>query len=313
MLKKILLGLLAVLLVAVILTYVSYRNFSSDYTQELTKRSQVAQTDSGPIEYIQRGTGGPYVLFLHGTPGGYDQSPADASYRLIAPSRPGYLRTPIDAGRTPEEQAKAYVALLDALGIEEKIFVMGASGGGPSAYAFAAAYPERTLGLVQIESLSHPMSETAEEMPSFMKDDFQSWLMMSLLTLQGPEGVVAMLIPDPANQQRILQNEDKVAGFMNMMWSTWPPSRRNAGTDNDFAQFASMSLPLASITVPTLAIHGDADTSVPLAQSQYAAEQIENFTLHVIEGADHMMPVTHEEEMGEVIEQFVVNIMSRDQ
>ena len=108
---------------------------------------------------------------MHGTPGGYDQSPEEATYRMIAPSRPGYLKTPIEVGRTPQEQADAYAALLDALGIDEKVFVMGASGGGPSAYAFAAAYPERTLGLIQLEAMSHAEVSQAETMDQDPDDD----------------------------------------------------------------------------------------------------------------------------------------------
>ncbi len=38
-------------------------------------------------------------------------------------------------------------AVLDAAG-SERAFVMGASEGGPLAALFAAAYPERTLGLI---------------------------------------------------------------------------------------------------------------------------------------------------------------------
>ena len=308
MLNKILLGLGVVLLGILIATYLAYRGFADDHAQKLVSGSQVIDTPLGPIEYVQKGTTGPYVLFLHGTPGGYDQSPKEATYRMIAPSRPGYLRTPIEVGRTPQEQAIAYAALLDALGIDEKVFVMGASGGGPSAYAFAAAYPERTLGLIQVESMSHAEA-SEEEIPAFLQNDFVSWAMMSALTVQGPEAAVEMLIPDPANQQRVLQDEAKANEFSNMVWSIWPPSKRQDGTDNDFEQFRTMSIPLASISVPTFAVHGDADTSVALEHSEYAAERINDFTLHVIEGADHMMPVTHAEEMGEIIEQFVAKVL----
>ena len=94
-----------------------------------------------------------------------------------------------------------------------------------------------------------------------------------------------------------------------MIWSIWPSSKRQEGTDNDFEQFRTMSIPLASISVPTLAVHGDADTSVALEHSEYAAKRIEDFSLHVIEGADHMMPVTHAEEMGQAIEQFVAKVL----
>ena len=72
---------------------------------------------------------------------------------------------------------------------------------------------------------------------------------------------------------------EKLAGFSNLIWSIWPPSKRRDGTENDFAQFQTMSLPLESISAPTLAIHGDADMNVSLEQSEYAAQRIENCTI----------------------------------
>src|SRR5215813_1519330 len=81
-----------------------------------------AQTAAGCMEYIQYGAG-PAVLWLHGTPGGCDQAAfvaaglAKCGFRLVCPSRPGYLGTPLAVGRTPAEQADALAALLDTLGI----------------------------------------------------------------------------------------------------------------------------------------------------------------------------------------------------
>jgi pimeloyl-ACP methyl ester carboxylesterase len=66
---------------------------------------------------------GPAVLALHGAMGGYDQGLILArtigppGYRFVSVSRPGYLGTPLCAGRTPEEQADLLAHLLDALGI----------------------------------------------------------------------------------------------------------------------------------------------------------------------------------------------------
>jgi len=61
--------------------------------------STVVMTGIGPIEYADAGEGIP-ILALHGTAGGWDQAVTAGfeitryGYRLIAPSRFGYLRTP---------------------------------------------------------------------------------------------------------------------------------------------------------------------------------------------------------------------------
>jgi len=65
--------------------------------------SQLVQTARGPMEYAMTGEGPP-LLVIHGGMGGYDQALAlgalvnkyagAAGFTLIAPSRPGYPRTP---------------------------------------------------------------------------------------------------------------------------------------------------------------------------------------------------------------------------
>jgi hypothetical protein len=69
----------------------------------LASESEIADTSGGPIEFVRRGSP-PYVVLLHGTPGGYDQGVSlgspflEAGMGSISVSRPGYLRTPIDVG-----------------------------------------------------------------------------------------------------------------------------------------------------------------------------------------------------------------------
>lgn len=117
-------------------------------------------TASGPVEYAERGDGEP-VLAVHGSGGGWDQGLVGAEFlhvngfRIIAPSRPGYLGTPLSTGRTFAEQGDALAALLDALAID-RVKVLAASGGGPATYEFAARHPDRVLRLVQIDSVCIP-------------------------------------------------------------------------------------------------------------------------------------------------------------
>ena len=66
------------------------------------------------------------------------------------------------------EQAKAYKALLDSLGIKE-VMILGFSGGGPAAIEFAAAYPETTLGFIALAAISHGLKNLGKEMIMKMK------------------------------------------------------------------------------------------------------------------------------------------------
>jgi pimeloyl-ACP methyl ester carboxylesterase len=91
--------------------------------------------------------------------GGYDQGLAairiigDDDY-WIAPSRFGYLRTPLPEDATPTAQADAYAALLDALNIP-KTMIVGISAGGPSSLLFALNHPDRCSALILVSAVTH--------------------------------------------------------------------------------------------------------------------------------------------------------------
>jgi len=306
MIKKIGLGLLSFLVLTLAVTFLFYLNFRSEQFDTLVSGSKIANTSAGSIEYKLVGDTGPVVLFLHGTPGGYDQAEEIAGLRTLAPSRPGYLRTPLSVGSTPVEQAHAYAALLDALNIKS-VVVLGVSGGGPSSISFAALYPERTLALIALEAVSQTMPvDEAPEMPIFMQSDFLMWVILSMVeNFMGSEAIVELLVPDAINQELILGNAEKITRIESLIWSAWPVSKRDAGMTNDFAQFSMLDLASKDVTVPALIIHGTKDTNVPFSQSVKLADQVPDSVLHEIEGGDHMMPFSHSEEVAMAIEQFL--------
>jgi pimeloyl-ACP methyl ester carboxylesterase len=61
---------------------------------------------------------------------------------------------------------------------------------------------------------------------------------------------------------------------------------------------------LAQIQIPTLIIHGDADSMVPLSDSEYMATQIPNSHLHVVKGAGHVPTTTRPLEVAQAINQY---------
>src|SRR5687767_627021 len=75
--------------------------------------SEMIATACGPIEAAIIGNGPP-LLLVHGAGGGFDQSLffartlSERGIRIIAPSRFGYLRTPLPADASPAAQADAH-------------------------------------------------------------------------------------------------------------------------------------------------------------------------------------------------------------
>ncbi|RYH05526.1 MAG: alpha/beta hydrolase, partial [Alphaproteobacteria bacterium] len=116
--------------------------------------SKVMNTRHGQLEYAEAGSGTP-LLMVHGTGGGFDQGLLFArrltgmGYRVIAPSRFGYLRSSFPAEPSSANQADAFLDLLDGLGID-KIAIAGGSAGALSVIEFAARHPDRCAALLPI-------------------------------------------------------------------------------------------------------------------------------------------------------------------
>jgi 2-hydroxy-6-oxonona-2,4-dienedioate hydrolase len=121
---------------------------------EISRGVRVAHTSAGPIEFAERGFGIP-LLTIHGAGGGYDQGLANVvdlvgdGFRLIAPSRFGYLGTPIPADTSPAGQADAHAALLSELKVS-KVIIVGVSAGARSAVELAIRHPGLVAGLILI-------------------------------------------------------------------------------------------------------------------------------------------------------------------
>jgi 2-hydroxy-6-oxonona-2,4-dienedioate hydrolase len=136
--------------------YRQYRKELGEAKRRLASTGKIIHTECGPLGYADIGQG-PVVLAIHGAGGGYDQGLfiagqnglSERDYRIIAPSRFGYLQTPLpERDATPARQADAHACLLDALGIQEQVAVIGTSAGALSAMQFAIKYPGRVSTLV---------------------------------------------------------------------------------------------------------------------------------------------------------------------
>ncbi len=313
MIKKILLSILGLIVIVVVAIFVIYSLDKNRRLTGLESESQLAETSAGTIEYKITGDKGPVVLVMHGTPGGYDFDFPIEGYRVLMPSRPGYLRTPLEAGKTPVEQAKAFSALLDSLGIE-RVIVLGGSGGGPAAISFAALFPEKTIALGLAMAVSQKESPMEYEEPFFMKSDFFMWGLFSLMQNDKVfKSMLSGLIPEQTNRQLIFEDSKKLGMIKKFMWSIWPPSQRAAGQLNDTKQFITFDPPVSEVKVPTLIIHGSKDLSVPVEQSKRAAELIPGSQLEIIEGADHLVYFTHYDEFMKITNKFLKEVVANSQ
>jgi pimeloyl-ACP methyl ester carboxylesterase len=261
---------------------------AADMRACLTQPRRTVVTRAGVIEYAERGEGPP-LLSVHGTPGGCDQGLLMAElfrangFRVIAPSRPGYLGTPLATGRSCREQADALAALLDALALD-RVAVLGVSGGGPSSYLLAAECPDRVSCLLEVDSLCLPVTPSRLERIAWSR--IGVWLMLAALN-HFPGPLVRMFFGEPTKSRDVRRLSEQIELMRALTLSGAGPERR-LGYRNDDAQFAALPrLSLTAITAPTLIIHGAADQSVPPVHADHAHSEIQGSVLHWIAGGGH--------------------------
>jgi pimeloyl-ACP methyl ester carboxylesterase len=288
--------------------YRRYREATRDIWKRLPRNSRVVATTRGPMEYALVGEG-PTLLFAHGALGGYDQSLNMArlihGFKVLAPSRPGYLRTPLTTGRSPSEQADAYAALLDALNIS-RVAIIGGSGGGPSALRFALQHPGRCWALVLVSAvcLRPPPSTVGAYWcwATLAPFDVAMWWFTHLAfqALMSGDGIA------PEVRARLEHDQDTM-DIVRQALLIHPTSLRTAGLVNDLLQ-APRVFPLEGlerIRLPTLVIHGTHDPVVPFANAEHLARTIPGATLLPLEGGGHLSIATHREIAIPALETFL--------
>jgi pimeloyl-ACP methyl ester carboxylesterase len=272
---------------------------------DLSFESKVVETKQGKVEYHLSEGDGPVILISHGGLGGLDQARVmaswidDAKYRLLCPSRPGYLETPLESGKTIEEQADLFAALLDVLKID-KVAIVTASAGGPPGYVFSIRHPDRVWALVAIDSVSgyYDMPETAGVIAQaiFMTNFGQK--ILKKIEEKKPDLFLKQIFQSEAyfTKEQIRKHIDYalnspsavafVGAFMNTMY---PYKPRKVGTENDMEQYRKLThLPLEKVRCPSLIIHGTHDADVKFYDGVYAYEHIKNAKRYWIEEGSHL-------------------------
>lgn len=294
-------------------TWVEYRRDVDAARARIATGSRVADTPCGPIEYADVGSGPP-LLMIHGAGGGFDQSVEvgrlliDAGFRMLAPSRFGYLRTPLPDDPSPAAQADAHACLLDALGVA-RVAVVGASLGAPSAVQLCVRHPHRCNAMALVvpvlyspqgpnEFLLRSMARIRDLPNAFQDSDFLFWL----ATRIGGESITESLIGVPYAELRNASAVEQ-ARIEGMLQLALPASERAAGVRNDITQ-ALPRYELQRIAAPTLIISVETDLFGTLDIARYTAGEIPGAQLLTYPDGGHLW-VGHHEAMLDEIADFI--------
>jgi pimeloyl-ACP methyl ester carboxylesterase len=282
-------------------------------------RSTVIASPFGDIEYTDSGpkqSGAPVVLVVHGSGGGFDQGELLArvalgeSFRVITPSRFGYLRSTFHPGATFDEQAHAFAFLLDHLKLD-RVAVVAFSHGGPSALLFAVLHPRRVFSLTLLSagvasSASAAAPEQAQAdaqgdaLRAIFAQDIRYWaittfLRTRFLAIMGADAeITAHRTPE---QGRLT---DELIDGMN------PVSRRAAGAafDNE-ARMPNERI--AAIRAPTLVLHARDDSLQIFRHAEFAAAQIPGARLVTFDRGGHLLLAVEQARVRELTTQHVLN------
>lgn len=313
---------LLILPLALLLTTGLYLRFRRDLDAShvrLAGISTIVETARGAIEYAEMGTGAP-VLFVHGAGGGFDQglammqAVAAAGFRIIAPSRFGYLGTPLPDDASPRAQADAHAALLDALDVP-RAAVIGGSAGAPSAMQFALRHKARCAALVLVVPITYCPDHKARA-ASYAARRFSPLAEKILLALVGSDFVfwaATKLLPNMvirrvlATDPRLLRTASPAeqARMARILESILPIGPRLPGILNDAK--ISVAIPryaIEEIEAPTLIISLKDDGYKTYPGAAYSAGQIPGARFIGYERGGHLW-LGHQDEVMAEIAQFL--------
>lgn len=292
----------------------TYRRDMKRAYERVQGKSNVIASPYGDIEYSEGGVG-PHVLVVHGSGGGFDQGELIAQavlgnrFHWVAPSRFGYLQSTFKEGSTFDDQAHAYAALLDHLGID-RVSVVAVSHGGPSALLFTVLYPHRVSSLILISTgvvtvaseNQNQANQQGNALATIFKYDWLYWgvtqlMRKKLMQLMGAtDTVIAELTP---GQQELV---DRLIDEMN------PVSPRSAGAlfDNKAALPGER---IASIQAPTIIFHAKDDTLQRFHNAEFAAATIPDAKLVSFEKGGHLLFAVEQESIQAAVREHVLNHM----
>lgn len=271
-----------------------------------------AQSRDGALEFAVAGDGPPLIM-IHGTGGGFDQGllfgarQRQRGFRIIAPSRFGYLGSAFPDDPSPARQADVLVELLDHLGID-RLPVVGGSAGALTAAEFALRHPSRCshLGLlVPAANLTNrdpvqftALQETAVNM--VLGSDFWFW---ALARFSPRQMIRTLLATDPALLDQVSEAERRRTQAI--LEQIFPISRKVNGLRTDgFWAGVPTTIAHDRIGAPTLILSCEDDLFGTAATARLLAESIPGAALTIFPTGGHIW-LGHDDEVADRIAAFI--------
>jgi pimeloyl-ACP methyl ester carboxylesterase len=246
-----------------------------------------AQVAGQNIYYIEKGTLGTPVVFVHGAGSnhliwGLQVRALGEDTRTLALDLPGHGRSDPPGRASVEAYSDAVLGFLDALNIERAI-VVGHSMGGAIAQTLALAHPDRVaaLGLVGTGARLRVLPTILTGVTT----DYDAVVKLIVECSYAP-GL------DPGFRKRA-EDELRVC-----------PPQITGGDYGACDRFDVMSQ-IAEIKAPALVVCGREDRMTPAKYAVYLATNIPNAYLVFIDHAGHSVMVEQPDELNKTLQDFV--------
>lgn len=293
----------------------TWRVFVADLARaraRLANRAATIESSFGALQYATAGDGLP-VFMIHGTGGGFDQGLSfaarltDIGYRVIAPSRFGYLGSAFPADPSSERQADAFVALLDHLEIE-RLPMIGGSAGALSALQFAIRHPQRCSALIPIVPATFAPGRSPLQQSALTKAIIEHALRSDFLFWSGlvfaPDAMTAALLATDPELVAVASAEEQ-ARVRRILWDIMPVSERAEGLLNDAKLSGNPApMPLEQIRAPTLTISLEDDRFGTIDAARHIAASVQGARLISYSVGGHVW-VGHDREIFAEIDAFL--------
>ena len=191
------------------------------------------------------------------------------------------------------DSADDLAALLDHLGVHRAV-VGGMSQGGFISLRFALRYPDRTAGLVLIDT------QSGQEDPDKVE---QYDVMHEVWTGAGPSDQLLEMVAAIIVGNKRPESAEWIAKWKNLdpaklTYVYRPLMDRDDITDR-----------MGEIRAPALVIHGTDDVAIDMSMAEKLCESLSACRgLVRIEGAGHSSNITHPEPVNKAIEEFLSSI-----
>jgi len=253
-----------------------------------------------PIRYEDSGGDGPAILFSHGFLMDHTMFDAQVAafaddYRCIRWDERGFGDTPANGEFSYWDSADDAVAVLDACGVDQAVFV-GMSQGGFLSIRAALAHPDRVRALALIDSCADV-------------DDPE--------TIEGYHGMLAGFTSgDPDTQQAVAEGVSGLILGDEALAAEWIP-RWFANMEKHDLNLAGNALlsrddvqPRAGeITCPVLAIHGGDDQAISVDRARLFTDAVaDSRGVVVVDGAAHAPNMSHPEIVNDALASFLQSL-----